>query len=211
MFCLCPEWAHLVFLYTLAPDYLTHTSSTRSPWNLVSVFQNSNSKGTSTSVSECECQRMPKSCLFSIHRTSERASIPLVIRWLLEWIYIHISMIANVFFICLFAKHTRHKRMKTNCCSPTRPHYVVRVRVQMWLNTPTFFSIARQYLVLGIKCALLFEQPLRTLVLLTDPCKFNPPEAIPPSDRPGHFFLRFLTWSASGHTTVSQTRFFSFF
>ncbi len=28
---------------SIAPDYLTHTSPTRSPWNLVSVFQNSNS------------------------------------------------------------------------------------------------------------------------------------------------------------------------
>ncbi len=41
---------------------------------------------------------------------------------------------------------------------------------------------------------------------------FFPPEAIPLSDRPGHFFsIRFLTWPANGHTTVSQTRFFSFF
>ncbi len=41
---------------------------------------------------------------------------------------------------------------------------------------------------------------------------FNPPEAIPLSDRPGHFFsIRFLTQSASGHTMVSQTDFFHFF
>ncbi len=40
--------------------------------------------------------------------------------------------------------------------------------------------------------------------------KFNPPEAIPLSDRPGHFFsVRFLTRSASGHVMVSQTGFFS--
>ncbi len=40
----------------------------------------------------------------------------------------------------------------------------------------------------------------------------NPPEAIPLSDRPGHFFsIRFLNWSASGHTTVSQTVFFFIF
>ncbi len=41
---------------------------------------------------------------------------------------------------------------------------------------------------------------------------FNPPEAIPLSDRLGHFFsVRFLTRFARGHTTVSQTGFFSFF
>ncbi len=45
-------------------------------------------------------------------------------------------------------------------------------------------------------------------------CRYviNPPEAIPLSDRPGHFFsIRFLTWSTSGHTTVSQTGFLNFF
>ncbi len=30
--------------------------------------------------------------------TSERASVPLVVCWLPKWVYIHISMIANVFF-----------------------------------------------------------------------------------------------------------------
>ncbi len=40
----------------------------------------------------------------------------------------------------------------------------------------------------------------------------NLPEAIPLSDRPGHFFsIRFLTRSASGHTTVPQTGFFPVF
>ncbi len=64
------------------------------------------SKNASTSVRESEqgmldrgeCKQMPKSCLFSIHHASERASVPLVIRWLPERVYIHISMIANVFF-----------------------------------------------------------------------------------------------------------------
>ncbi len=40
----------------------------------------------------------------------------------------------------------------------------------------------------------------------------NPPVTILLSDRPGPFFsIRFLTRSASDHTTVSQTGFFSFF
>ncbi len=63
-------------------------------------------KGASTSVREREqgmrdwgeCERMPKSCLFSVRHTSERASIPLVTRWLYEWLYVHITMIMNLFF-----------------------------------------------------------------------------------------------------------------
>ncbi len=42
--------------------------------------------------------------------------------------------------------------------------------------------------------------------------KLKPPEAIWLCDRPGHFFsIRVLTGSASGHTTVPQTGFFSIF
>ncbi len=42
--------------------------------------------------------------------------------------------------------------------------------------------------------------------------KFNPPVTISLSDRLGHFFsIRFLTRSASKHTTVSQTSFSFFF
>ncbi len=70
------------------------------------IFQLWMLKGASTSVrgrkqgirDRGECERKRKSCLFSIHRTSEWASVPLVIRWLPEWVYIHISMIANIFF-----------------------------------------------------------------------------------------------------------------
>ncbi len=63
-------------------------------------------KGASTSVREHEqgmrdrgeCERMRESYLFSVRHTSERASIPLVIRWLHEWMYVHITMIMNLFF-----------------------------------------------------------------------------------------------------------------
>ncbi len=53
-------------------------------------------------------------------------------------VYVHISMIANVFFFdvltpdgyrCLFAKHTPHKRMLL----PARPHYALRMRFRVRL------------------------------------------------------------------------------
>ncbi len=51
-------------------------------------------KGASTSVRKREqgmrdrgeCERMPKSCLFSVRHTSEQASVPLVIRRLHKWV-----------------------------------------------------------------------------------------------------------------------------
>ncbi len=46
----------------------------------------------------------------------------------------------------------------------------------------------------------------------SDPEEPYPPVTISLSDRPGHFFsIKFLTRSASDHTTVSQIGFFHFF
>ncbi len=84
-----------------------------------------------------KCERMPKSCLSSVRRTSEQASIPLVIHWLPEWVYVHISMIANVFFFEVPTPDGQRSPVlrtyaaKVNegeCCSPTRPHYAFCVR-----------------------------------------------------------------------------------
>ncbi len=105
-------------------------------------------KGASTSVRECEqgmrdwgkCERMRKSRLFSIRYTSERASVPLVIHWLTEWMYVHISTIANVFFFKVPTLDGQHlpvrrtyatKANEGECYSLTSSHYAFCVRFRV--------------------------------------------------------------------------------
>ncbi len=83
-------------------------------------------KGASTSIHERkqgmrdggECQQMPKSCLFSVRRSSECASVPLVIRCTstsVRWrTYFSLKYQLQTDSVRLLAKHTPHKRMKAN-------------------------------------------------------------------------------------------------
>ncbi len=78
--------AHMAQRATLRADSVTHSFEPVEPKDEVyfkdaSTFVRGHKQGMRD---RGKCERMPKSCLFSVHRTSERASIPLVIRWLPE-------------------------------------------------------------------------------------------------------------------------------